>query len=100
MTATKRTWIARYVVGALVTFGVTTALVSSCGVNGNKYTEPYNDAPRGRVYDNPVDIISMPDGFNNLATTCGPGQMRYTSIYHQDGAYGGTSVVHDPSCPK
>lgn len=96
----RRTWVVRYVAATLAAVGTTFVLLSACGVGGNKYTEPFNDAPRGRTYSNPVDIITMPDGFNNLATTCGPGQMRYTSIYHKDGPYGATSVVHDPSCPK
>lgn len=73
------------------------AALTACGVQ-SKYSEPFNDAPRGRTYSEPVDIITMPDGFNNLATTCGPGGMRYTSIYHSDGAYGAVSVVPDPSC--
>lgn len=75
-------------------------LLSGCDLGENKYSEPWNDAPRGRMWEGSAEIIVMPDGFGNAATKCGPGQMRYTTLYHFDGPYGSVSVVHDPTCPK
>lgn len=72
---------------------------SSCG-SMDKISEPFNDAPRAREFSQPADVITMPDGFSNLATKCGPGQMRYTVVFHQDGPYGSVAVTPDPSCPK
>jgi hypothetical protein len=67
----------------------------------DKVTEPFKDAPRsGVTNDNAADLITMPDGFSNLSTKCGPGGMRYTVAYHGDSLYASINVVPDPSCPK
>jgi hypothetical protein len=81
---------------ALVTAVAALALVG-CGVN-NKYTEPYNDAPRGKMYEGPADIIVMPDGYGNVATKCGPPGVRITTLFHKDGPYGAIAVTLDPNC--
>lgn len=68
--------------------------LTGCG----KYTEPFKDAPRDGVNDSPAQTVTMPDGFNNLATKCDHGNRVYT-LYHNDAAYGGVAVVpHDPTC--
>ena len=66
---------------------------------GNKFTQPFQDAPRtGVVNSQPADIIDMPDGFNNVATKCDHGNRLYVS-YHGDGSYGFiATVAHDPTC--
>jgi len=77
---------------------VALSFAAGCGVS--KVSEPFNDAPRAREWNGSADVVTMPDGFSNLATKCGPGGMRYSVIFHQDGAYGSVSVVPDGSCPK
>lgn len=67
----------------------------------DKVTEPYKDAPRtGKTYDQPADVITMPDGFSNLATKCGPAGLRYTVAYHGDDNRAAIAVTTDPTCPK
>lgn len=77
-----------------------TALLVLTGCGMEKYNEPFNDAQRAKEFSGPADVITMPDGFSNLATKCGPGGMRYTVVFHLDSAYGSVSVVPDPACPK
>lgn len=85
------------VAGAIVALGVGGAVLVGCGATG-KYTEPYNDSSRGDTNEGPADVITFPDGFNNVATKCDHGNRVYV-IYHSDGAYGGVAVVpQDPTC--
>jgi hypothetical protein len=87
------------VVGGAVMLGLASLVfLAACGAQ--KISEPFNDSPRGREFSGPADVVTMPDGFGNIATKCGPGGMRYTTLFHSDGAYGGVSVVPDGSCPK
>jgi hypothetical protein len=83
---------------ALSVAGVSVGLLalSACG---DKYSEPFRDAPRSRTTNNaPADVIEMPDGFNNLATKCDHGNRVYVT-YHGDSAYGAPAVVKgDPTC--
>ncbi len=65
----------------------------------DKVTEPYKDSDRARTYDGPADVLTMPDGFNNVATKCGPKGVRIAVIYHGDSAYGAVSMILDPNCP-
>ena len=87
----------------VVAVGASVALayvaLTGCGTT-EKYAEPWKDAPRGGTFDGPADVVTMPDGFNNLATKCGPGGMRYTVIYHGNGPYGAVSVTPDPTCAR
>lgn len=73
--------------------------VVSLSACGEKYTEPFKDAPRTGVTNNdPADTITMPDGFSNAATKCDHGNRVYV-LYHNDSAYGSIAVVpNDPSC--
>lgn len=66
---------------------------------GNKFAQQFNDAPRtAQVNRSAATVITMPDGFNNLATKCDHGNRLYIS-YHGDGPYGfGFAVAHDPTC--
>lgn len=70
------------------------------GCAAGKYTEPYNDSDRGRTNEQPADVVTFPDGFNNVATKCDHGNRVYV-IYHSDGAYGGVAVTpQDPTCRR
>jgi hypothetical protein len=64
-------------------------LVTGCG---EKYAEPYKDAPRGATNDSKADLITFPDGFNNVATKCDHGNRVYVT-YHNDAPYGSITVV-------
>lgn len=75
---------------------VSAVLLSSCGLQ--KFVEPFQDAPRGKVYEDAADIVIMPDGFSNIATKCGAKGMRFTSAYHGDSQYGSITVTPDPTC--
>lgn len=82
----------------------TLALVMVAGAAGltgcSKLTEPWNDAPIERKYDNPAEVYSMPDGYANIATKCDAHGNRMYST--REGANGGGKVVAvipaDPSC--
>lgn len=71
--------------------------LSSCA----SATEPWNDAPVDRKVDDPAVILSMPDGYANVAQKCDDsGHLMFTT---RDGKGGGkvVSVVTDPAaCPK
>jgi hypothetical protein len=81
---------------ALGVLGV--GLLTGCGA-GNKFTEPFNDAPRTGIQNgNAADIVTMPDGFSNLATKCDHGNRVYVA-YHADSPYASVFVVPaDPTC--
>jgi hypothetical protein len=74
------------------------ALVLGAAACGNKFNQPFKDAPRAQVVNSaPAEVIYMPDGFNNLATKCDHGNRIYVS-YHHDSAYGFGFAVADPNC--
>lgn len=79
-------------------FAVVLIAITGCGIQ--KMQEPFSDAGRGAEHAGPADTITMPDGFSNLATKCGPGGMRYTVAFHSDSPYAAIAVTPDPSCPK
>jgi len=87
----------RRIIAITLTFGLA-AVLAGCGTQ-NKYTEPWNDAPRkGAVITEPVEIIANADGFSNLSTGCNHGN-RWYAAYHADSPYGAITVVgQDPSC--
>lgn len=80
----------------LASVAVIVLLVVGCG---DKYTQPYQDAPRtGNKNEVAADIITNPDGFSNVATKCDHGNRLYV-IYHGDGGYGSIAVVaNDLTC--
>lgn len=87
----------RHLILLAVTFGLA-AVLAACDMD-NKYTEPWNDAPRkGAVITEPVEIIANADGFSNMSTGCNHGN-RWYAAYHADNAYAALAVVaQDPSC--
>lgn len=87
------------IAAAVLTLGLSLAL-GGCGLGENKYTEPWNDAPRkGAVITDPVEVIANADGFSNLSTGCNHGNRWYVA-YHADQAYAAIAVVAaDITCP-
>jgi hypothetical protein len=74
---------------------ILTLCLASCT---SKATEPFKDAPRAATNSQPADVITMPDGFNNIAAKC-DGPNRVYTTYHGDSAYGAIAVVPgDPRC--
>lgn len=66
----------------------------------DKAVEPFNDAKISGENKGPAEIVSMPDGFSNVATKCDHGNRLYV-IYHMDSPYGSVAVVaKDPTCPQ
>lgn len=64
----------------------------------SKIVEPFNDAPIERKDDSPAVVLSMPDGFSNIAVKC-EGPNRVYTIYHGDSPYGAIAVApNDPRC--
>jgi PBP1b-binding outer membrane lipoprotein LpoB len=65
----------------------------------NKAQQAYNDAPRTATQnDGPAQVVTMPDGFSNVASKC-DGPNRVYVLFHSDGSYGSVSVVaNDPRC--
>lgn len=89
MTRTSKR-VASAVVAALMLLGL-----SACT---GKATEQYKDAARGTTNSAPADIITMPDGWSNVAAKC-DGTSRVYVIFHGDENYGSLAVVpNDPRC--
>jgi hypothetical protein len=64
----------------------------------DKATEPFKDAPRAGMNNQPADVVTMPDGFNNVASKC-DGPNRVYTTYHGNSPYGAVAVVpNDPRC--
>lgn len=66
--------------------------LSACDLMA-KVNEPFNDAKRSGEDSSPAKVITMPDGFSNLATKCVDG-VRYTVAFHGDNPYGSVSVTN------
>lgn len=65
----------------------------------SSFTEPYNDAPIEKKYDDPAEVYSMPDGFANFASKCDAhGNRVYTT--RTDGGEAMAVVPADPSCKE
>lgn len=66
---------------------------------GNKANQQFNDAGRTATEnDGPAQVISMPDGFSNLASKC-DGPNRVYVVFHNNNPYGSVAVVaNDPRC--
>lgn len=83
--------------GAALT-GVALATIALAGCS-DKAREPYRDAPRTSQSNNaPAEVITMPDGFSNVAFKCNGTDGVY-SAFHGDDKYAAVSVVpNDKSC--
>jgi hypothetical protein len=71
-----------------------TAVLGLLAVTGcaEKATEPYKDSGRGATNNSKADVITFPDGFNNVSTKCDHGNRIYVT-YHADSPYGAVAVV-------
>jgi hypothetical protein len=77
-----------------------TGLVAGLTLSGcsSKSLEPFQDAPRAGTNSAPADVVTMPDGFSNVATKC-DGPNRVYVVFHGDSTYGALAVVpNDPRC--
>ena len=76
------------------------AVLALAGCSTDKATEPFKDAPRSGTNNGAAEVITMPDGFNNVASKC-DGPNRVYVIFHGDDKYGAIAVVpNDPRCVK
>lgn len=84
------------ITGALLGSAMLVSL-TACGL-GDKATEPWQDAPRSGSNNGSAEVVTMPDGFNNVATKCDNGNRVYTT-FHSNDPYGAVAVVaQDPTC--
>jgi hypothetical protein len=91
-------WKKVTIFGAFAALIAASVSLSACG--WDKASEPWKDAPRGTVNDQPADVGTMPDGFSNYSTKCDHGNRVYV-IFHGDSPYGSIAVVpQDPTCAK
>lgn len=83
---------------AAATVAVAIVLAASCS---DKETERFNDAPRADGENNdPAEIITMPDGFSNLATKCDNGNRIYVAFKGDDNRAAIAVVPDDPTCGR
>jgi hypothetical protein len=86
--------VKRYLTAVAILIIAVLFSASSC----EKANEPFKDAKRGETNNSPADTITMPDGFNNVASKC-DGPNRVYVVFHSDAAYGSVAVVpNDPRC--
>jgi hypothetical protein len=71
------------------------AILAACS---GKALEPFNDAPVSGHFEGAAVTGSMPDGFGNWSSKCGPDGFRVFTLFHSDSAYGGIAVVPDRAC--
>ncbi len=83
----------------LVVAGSVAAVALTLAGCGDKFVEPFKDAPRSAVVNNnPAATITMPDGFSNAGTKCDNGNRLYVA-YHGDSGYAALAVVPaNPTC--
>jgi nitrous oxide reductase accessory protein NosL len=74
----------------LLALALVTVLLAGC----EKAVEPFRDAPRGATNTSPADLITMPDGFSNVAAKC-DGPNRVYVVFHGDSA---AVAPNDPRC--
>lgn len=78
------------VAGLLLTLGLG---ATACG---DKFTEPFKDAPRSHQdTGTPTDVIRFADGFSNVGTSCDRHGNRVYVAYHGDSAYASIFVLKD-----
>lgn len=87
----------RPIAAAAVTVVISLA-ASGCSLGGDKANEPFKDAPRDTTNSGPADVITMPDGFSNVAAKC-DGPNRIYVVFHGNSTYGSIAVSpNDPRC--
>jgi hypothetical protein len=82
--------IKHVVVGAIVAVSMV-----ACS---QKDREPFRDAPVSDRNEAPAEVMTMPDGFSNVAHKCdGHGHRVYTG-YKGDANRSTIAVIEDPTC--
>lgn len=79
------------IIAVIATAAAGLLLLAGCDL-GSKMTEPFADAPRGATNKGPADVMTMPDGFSNVAAKC-DGTNRVYVIFKQDYTYGSIAVA-------
>lgn len=74
-------------------------VLAGCQIGGDKVNEQFKDAPRtAQINNTAAQVVTMPDGFSNLATKCDNGNRIYV-VFHNNSAYGSVAVVPNaPGC--
>lgn len=79
-----------------ITAAVLLALGGGLTACGDKFTEPFKDAPRsGKDTGNPTDVVRFADGFSNVGTSCDRYGNRVYVAYHGDSAYASIFVLQN-----
>ena len=79
-----------------ITAAVLLALGGGLTACGDKFTEPFKDAPRsGKDSGSPTDVVRFADGFSNVGTACDRHGNRVYVAYHGDSAYAALAVIED-----
>lgn len=87
---------ARYTAAAAITAAA--LVLTGCQIGGDKANEQFKDAPRTALINNTAaQVVTMPDGFNNVATKCDHGNRIYVT-FHGNSAYGSVAVVPGAGC--
>lgn len=87
----------KHLIAAAVGSVVVAGTLAACGSNMRMF-EQYQDADVAERNEKPADIITMPDGFANVATKCDHGFRIYVSRDADGGPRGSVAVIDDPSC--
>jgi hypothetical protein len=84
--------------GAIAGAATAMLFVFAGAASCDKATEPFKDSPRSGFNNDPANVGSMPDGFNNWSAKCDGPNMVYT-VFHSDSSYGSVAVApNDPRC--
>lgn len=81
----------------LAGLGLAGLLLSGCGMQ--KAVEPFRDSPTsGDRNEAPARIITMPDGFSNIAGKCDGPNYVYSGYHGDDNRMSITVAPNDPRC--
>lgn len=76
--------------------GMAVLLLTGCGA---KATEPFKDSPTaGDRNEAPARVITMPDGFSNVAGKCDGSNYVYSGYHGDDNRMSIAVVPNDPRC--
>jgi predicted amidohydrolase YtcJ len=81
---------------AVVGGGIVAAVV--LGGCSSKSQEPFKDAPVSGRNQASAEVLTMPDGFSNLAEKCDGHGNRVIVAFHGDGSYAALTAIRDPGC--
>jgi len=91
--------VRRQAVAVVAAVLIGTGLIAGAVGCGAKNTEPYHDGPRsGVVNRTAADLITMPDGYSNVATKCDHGNRIYVAFKGDANRAAMWGVADDPTC--